>query len=85
MDNIGKTHDRIVKSKKSIRKSKADRKQDVLEEYHKLDKNNKKPYRIANEIRDSLERKKKEPPKTSRTIIRYLEEEGYIKIDKRNA
>ncbi len=54
----GKTLDRTRESTKSIRKSKVEKKQDVLQEYHRTDKSNKKPYGIAKTIRESLERRK---------------------------
>jgi hypothetical protein len=74
-EKVGQQHDRTIKSTDGKRKSKRDRKQDVLETYYKIrNRVDLKPHRIASII---LEQMGERAPSLS-TIKRYLAEERLI-------
>ena len=74
----GKKTFRIKKGQKKLKRKKADRKQPVIEEYHRIDKTGMKPHRIATTIKENLEKWQRDVPSVD-TIKRYLKEEKLIK------
>lgn len=71
------TEFRINLGKSKIAKTKAERKQSVLEEYHRIETNGISKNKIAKSIKENLEKWRKDAPSLN-TIKRYLEEEGLI-------
>jgi hypothetical protein len=68
---------RTERSIKAKRKTKADRKQPVLETYHKIHRTGMRPHRIATIIKEFLEKRQQDVPCVS-TIKRYLREDKLI-------